>query len=576
MYALRPYQQEAVDAVYKFLREKDTNPCVVIPTAGGKSLCLAQVAKDAVTRWNGRVMILAHVKELVEQNAAKIRAICPELKVGVYSAGLGFRDTEESVIVAGIQSVFNKMRKFKPFDIVMVDEVHMVPPDGEGRYRTFLKAAQEANPNVRLIGWTATPYRTQGGYICKPENLFNEICYEVGVKDLIDQGYISKISSKGGRIRPDLSRLHVRAGEFVQEDVEEAMGDEQIVRSAAFEIVQRTADRKTCLVFCTSIEHCERVAKLISNFSGEECAIVTGDTPAEKRAEIIARLRGEKVVVDLFGNTMPPLRYCCNVAVMTTGTDIPGIDTVALLRPTMSPGLLVQMVGRGFRLSPQTGKTECLVLDYGRNIERFGPIDMIDVSNCEMATEEKPLVKDCPECQEQVRIALRVCPNCGHYFPPKEIERKGHEDHAADVSVVSGEVRVTDYEVEHTEARVWEKRGAAPGAPRTVRVEYYVDMIHSFSEWLCPEHDGYARRKFEKWWREHAAPGTPLPQTAEEVTEHFFAGAVRPVKKITVRSETGKRYPEILGYELGEIGEGREETPGIDNADDIDVDDIPF
>ena len=93
MYKLRPYQQEAVDAVYRFLREKDTNPCVVIPTAGGKSLCLAQVAKDAVTKWKGRVLILAHVKELVEQNAAKLRAICPELKVGVYSSGLDSRDT---------------------------------------------------------------------------------------------------------------------------------------------------------------------------------------------------------------------------------------------------------------------------------------------------------------------------------------------------------------------------------------------------------------------------------------------------------------------------------------------------
>ena len=118
---LRPYQQEAVDAVYQFLREKDSNPCVVIPTAGGKSLCLAQVAKDAVTKWNGRVLILAHVKELVEQNAAKLRAICPELKVGVYSAGLDSRDTREPVIVAGIQSICGHADLFKPFDIIMVD-----------------------------------------------------------------------------------------------------------------------------------------------------------------------------------------------------------------------------------------------------------------------------------------------------------------------------------------------------------------------------------------------------------------------------------------------------------------------
>ena len=575
MYKLRPYQQEAVDAVYKFLREKDTNPCVVIPTAGGKSLCLAQVAKDAVTRWSGRVLILAHVKELVEQNAAKLRAICPELKVGVYSAGLDSRDTKESVVVAGIQSVYNKMDLFEPFDLIMVDEVHMVPPDGEGRYRTFLNAAKERNPHVRLIGWTATPFRTQGGLICKPENLFNEICYEIGVKDLIDQGFISKITSKAGRAKPDLSNLHIRAGEFVADEVEEAMGSDQVVRTACQEIVFRTQDRKTCLVFCTSVAHCKKVAKLISEYSGEECAIVTGDTPDFERAETIARLRGEKIETDLFGSCAKPLKYCCNVAVMTTGTDIPGIDTVALLRPTNSPGLLIQMIGRGFRLSPQTGKTECLVLDYGKNIERFGPIDMIDIREPKKATEDAPLVKECPKCQTLVRLPVMLCPECGFEFPRKEKEQREHEDRASNCGVISGEVTVDEYEVKHMDFCVWEKRGAPPDAPKTVRVTYYVDMINSFSEWLCPEHHGYARSKFDKWWCEHAHPDCGRPTSAADVCEHFFAGMVRPVRKITVRHTAGQRYPEIVGYELGEFGEEGANSPFV--ADEgVDYDDIPF
>lgn len=575
MYKLRPYQQEAVNSVYSFLREKDTNPCVVIPTAGGKSLCLAQVAKDAVVKWKGRVLILAHVKELVEQNAAKLRAICPELKVGVYSAGLDSRDTKESVVVAGIQSVYNKMDLFEPFDLVMVDEVHMVPPDGEGRYRTFLNAAKERNPHVRLIGWTAIPFRTQGGLICKPENLFNEICYEIGVKDLIDQGYISKITSKAGRAKPDLSHLHIRAGEFVADEVEEAMGDDQVVRTACQEIVFRTQDRKTCLVFCTSVAHCRKVAKLISEYSGEECAIVTGDTPDFERAETIARMRGEKVQTDLFGSCAKPLRYCCNVAVMTTGTDIPGIDTVALLRPTNSPGLLIQMIGRGFRLSPQTGKTECLVLDYGKNIERFGPIDMIDIREPKKATENAPLVKECPKCQTLVRLPVMLCPECGFEFPRKEKEQREHEDRASNCGVISGEVTVEEYEVKHTDWQVWEKRGAAPDAPKTVRVTYYVDMIHTFSEWLCPEHHGYARSKFDRWWSEHAHPDTGRPTRAEDVCEHFFAGMVRPARKITVRRTAGQKYPEIVGYELGEFGEDRENNPFV-AEEDVDIDDLPF
>ena len=574
MYSLRPYQQASVDAVYRHLREKDTNPCVVIPTAGGKSICLAQVAKDAVTRWGGRVLILAHVKELVEQNAAKIRSICPELKVGVYSAGLDSRDTEEPVIVAGIQSIYNKMELFRPFDLIMVDEVHMVPPDGEGRYRTFLNAAKERNPNVRLIGWTATPFRTEGGLICKPENLFQEICYEIGIRDLIAQGFISKVTAKAGIAKADLDHLHIRAGEFMAEDVEKAMGEEQVVRTACLEIVQKTMDRKTCLIFCTSVAHCRKVAKLIAEFTGEECAVVTGETPDYERAETIARLRGESVRTDLFGTEAKPLRYCCNVAVMTTGTDIPGIDTVALLRPTNSPGLLIQMIGRGFRLSPATGKTECLVLDYGKNIERFGPIDMINIREPRQGGGGA-LAKECPKCKTLVHLSVMMCPECGFQFPSKEKERREHEERAAELGILSGEASLDTYPVMHTEYSVWEKRGAAPGAPRTVRVTYFLDMCTTFSEWLCPEHTGYARSKFEKRWRELASPDVPMPRNAEEVCEAAFSGMVRPVKEITVRRVAGQKYPEIVGHVLGELGEGRE-CECVSNAEDADIDDLPF
>ena len=575
MYTLRPYQSDAVDSVYRHLREKDTNPCVVIPTAGGKSLCIAQVAKDAVTKWNGRVMILAHVKELVEQNAGKLKSICPELPVGVYSAGLDSRDTQQPVVVAGIQSVYNKIEAFKPFDLVMIDEVHMVPPDGEGRYRTFLEAAKRVNPRVRLVGWTATPYRTQGGLICKPENLLNEVCYEIGVKELINRGYISNITARAGKVKADTEGLHIRAGEFVAEDVEKLMGEDRLVTSACQEIVELTRERQSCLIFCTSIAHCKKVAAQIAKFSGEECAIVTGDTPDLEREETIRRLRGETVKADLFAEK-PPLKYCCNVSVLTTGTDIPRLDTIALLRPTNSPGLLVQMVGRGFRLSPETGKTECLVLDYGRNIERHGPIDMIKVKEPGQGGGG-PLAKECPECRTIVNLPVMLCPTCGYQWPRKEPERKAHEATAARAGILSGEVTIEKFPVKHTLYQVWEKRGAPPDAPKTVRVTYDIDYLTRYSEWLCPEHTGYARRKFEKWWREHAHPDCPMPRTAEEVCEHEFSGMLREVKEITVRFVSGQKYPEITGCELGDfpLVESGQNTQGEELSDE-DWDDIPF
>ena len=192
---LRPYQREAVEAVYNHLREKKNNPCVVLPTGTGKSLVIGQIAKDAVTLWNGRVLILAHVKELLEQNADKVRRLCPDLPIGIFSAGLNSRNTEEPVIVAGIQSVYNKAELLGSFDLIIVDEAHLIAPDGDGMYRTFLQDMKGINPRVRLIGLTATPFRLKGGLICKPDNLLNEICYEANLKEMIQQGYLSRNSS---------------------------------------------------------------------------------------------------------------------------------------------------------------------------------------------------------------------------------------------------------------------------------------------------------------------------------------------------------------------------------------------
>ncbi len=207
---LRPYQTEAVAAVYGHLRERDDNPCVVLPTGTGKSLVLGQIATDAVEKWSGRVLILAHVKELLEQNADKVRALCPDLDVGIYSAGLNRRDTDNPVIVAGIQSVYKRAHELGAVDLAIVDESHLVPPEGEGRYRQFFADACAINPNLRVIGLTATPYRMKGGLICKPENILNHVCYEAGIREMISQGYLSKLKSRSGRAKADLRTAHSR------------------------------------------------------------------------------------------------------------------------------------------------------------------------------------------------------------------------------------------------------------------------------------------------------------------------------------------------------------------------------
>ena len=188
---LRGYQQIAVNAVYDYLRKSDLNPCVVLPTGAGKSIVIAKIVTDAVTLWQGRCLILAHVKELLEQNGTKIAALCPEIDIGIFSAGLNSRNTKERVIVAGIQSVYDKAAQLGSFDLVLIDEAHLIPPDGDGMYRSFLDDMKKINPNIRLIGMTATPYRLKGGLICRKENLLNEVCCEIGVRELIVAGYLS-------------------------------------------------------------------------------------------------------------------------------------------------------------------------------------------------------------------------------------------------------------------------------------------------------------------------------------------------------------------------------------------------
>lgn len=438
----------------------------------GKSLVLAQIAKDSVEKWNGRVLILAHVKELLEQNADKIRKLCPELKIGVYSAGLRSRDTTEQIIVAGIQSVYNKACDLGPFDLVIVDESHLIAPDGDGMYRTFLKEAKIVNPHVRVIGLTATPFRLKGGLICQPDNILNEVCYEAGLKEMIAQGYLSPRISRAGRTEANLDDLHIRGGEFIGEEMAAAMDNEQIVSSACREIVDLTRDRKSVLIFTTSVAHCKHVAEKIQAYSGKECAMVTGETSDAERAEIIARFKGDFVPADLFGAGKPPLKFLANVNVLTTGFDAVNTDCVVLLRPTNSAGLLIQMVGRGTRLSPQTGKQNCLVLDYGGNILRHGPVDMIRVKEPGAGKGGDAPAKKCPQCLALIHAAYTKCPQCGFEFPPSG--KSNLSERASSAGIISGQIDYTDYEVKDVYYSIHEKRYAEPGTPRTMRVDYQV------------------------------------------------------------------------------------------------------
>lgn len=553
MITLRPYQEDVKNAVYDHLRTRQDNPCAVVPTAGGKTPIMASICKDAVGLWGGRVLILAHVKELLEQTAEKLSVVCPEVGFGIYSAGLKRRDTDHPVIIASIQSVYKRACELDRFDLILIDEAHLISPDSESMYQHFLADARIINPEVRIVGFTATPYRLKSGPICTVDGILNHICYEVGVRELIRDGFLCPLISKAGRTKVDTSELHVRGGEFVPGEVEALMDQDSLVQSAVSEIIQYTTDRNACLIFASSIQHGKHIVEVLASEHSIECGFVCGETPALERDLTIAKFKTGK------------LKYLCNVNVLTTGFDAPHIDCVALVRPTMSPGLFYQQVGRGFRLHPS--KENCLILDFGGNVLRHGPVDDIRVTTHDRGDGKAP-AKQCPECQALIATGFTTCPQCGFVFPPPD--RKQHDPKASEAGILSGQVTTTKHQVEDIYYGMHSKRGAEEGAPRTLRVDYRVGWQNYKSEWVCFEHEGYARQKAIAWWRKRS--DDPVPDTVDRALEIIEAGGLAPTIEITVRSVAGEQFERIIDHKLGPIPE----TLGISDQSDADLEDAPF
>jgi len=540
---LRPYQREAVEAVYEHLRARDDNPCVVLPTAAGKTPVMATICRDAVQVWNGRVVILAHVRELLEQSVEKLLAIAPDLPVGVFSAGLRRRDLGYAVTVAGIQSIWKRAGDLGTVDLVIVDEAHLIPAEDDGMYRSFLADAKLVNPALRVVGLTATPYRLKSGEICSPENVLNHVCYEIGVKELIVQGWLSPLRTKAGSQRPDYEGLRVRAGEFVPGEVEDLMDDDSLVQAACAEIIAEAVDRRSILIFTSGVRHGRHVVDVMRERHGVECGFVCGDTPSAERAAILKRFRSGE------------LRYLANVNVLTTGFDAPNVDCVALLRPTMSPGLFYQMVGRGFRLHP--GKADCLVLDFGGNVLRHGPVDDIRVAREDRGDGEAP-AKQCPQCKALVATGYANCPQCGFEFPEKQ--RQQHDASATSEGILSGQVTRTEETVKEV-AYCFHTKRDDPDAPPTLRVEYRVGFNRWHREWVCFEHDGYARSKAEQWWT--ARSREAVPRTVDEAVDLANAGALAPTLAVTVEKRAGDKFDRIVSHSLGDRPPRLESDEGL-------------
>lgn len=471
---LRDYQQRAIDQCYAWMRDNDGNPCIVIPTGGGKSHIIAALCKDALQTWpETRILMLTHVRELIAQNAEKMRLHWPNAPMGIYSAGLGKRNLGEPITFAGIQSVRTKADRMGHVDLIIIDECHLVGHKDEGGYRALIGALTAINPALRVIGFTATPYRLGHGMITDKPAIFDALIEPVSVLELIEAGHLSVLRSKHTGLELATDGVHKRGGEFIESELQAAVNTAANNAAIIAETIERGKDRNAWLFFCAGVSHAQDVAAMLSA-EGIATACVTGDTPKAERDRILADYKAGKI------------RALTNANVLTTGFDYPGIDLIAMLRPTLSPGLYVQMAGRGLRVAD--GKDDCMVLDFAGNVSSHGPITNVVPPNRKRSEEpgEAPS-KTCELCGEIVHASVRTCPACFAPFPePEKKPLKLHDDDI--MGFAPKDMSVKEW--------AWNIHTSRTSGNEMLRVSYYGGLsdpvVH---EYLPVLNGGYAEEK---------------------------------------------------------------------------------
>ncbi|EJC1074849.1 DEAD/DEAH box helicase [Vibrio parahaemolyticus] len=386
MYTLRPYQADSVKAVIHYFRKHSTPAVIVLPTGAGKSLVIAELARLA----KGRVLVLAHVKELVEQNHAKYEGY--GLKGAIFSAGLGRKETDQQVVFASVQSVVRNLDSFKnQFSLLVIDECHRVPDDKNSSYQKVITHLRELNPGIKVLGLTATPYRLGMGWIyqyhtrgqvrTEESRFFRDCIFELPIRYLLDENFLTPARMMDAPVLSyDFSQLKpANTGRYKEAEMDMVIDKAKRATPQIVEqIIQYARERKGVMIFAATVRHAQEIHGLLPE---GETAIVIGDTPTPERDAIIQAFKNREI------------KYLVNVSVLTTGFDAPHVDLIAILRPTESVSLYQQIVGRGLRLSE--GKSECLILDYaGNSYDLYQP----EVGDPKPDSTSEIITIPCPAC----------------------------------------------------------------------------------------------------------------------------------------------------------------------------------
>ncbi|MEL7110961.1 MAG: DEAD/DEAH box helicase [Pseudomonadota bacterium] len=553
----RDYQKATHDEILNPWKDgkKDGNPVAELATGLGKSIVVAMLCRSIMETWPSmRIMMLVHNRELVRQNYEELKELWPEAPVGLYCAGLNSRDTHHPIIFASIQSIYNKVEQFGPRHITIADECHRIPIGGDGIYQKYLKAmALETGGRMRVIGLTATPYRMDsGGLVSQKEGaVFERLAYKYGVGEGTRDGWLCPLTSKLGAAEIDVSNVKRRGGEFVQGELTAAAMKRELVEKTCDDIVARARadNRRSWLLFCSGVPHAAAVEEAMQA-RGITARSITGETPKGERDYLIEQFK------------MGAIQCLTNAEVLTTGFNAPGVDLIALLRPTLSTSLYVQMLGRGTRvlktvdingagdaeerkaLIAASAKPNCLILDYAGNVRRFGPVDMVGVHAAEggsgEAREEVGAAngKECPDCGEMCWTGATDCPSCGHEF---EIEAKHEATPDDDIAVLSSEVKAEDLPVHSWRAQyVAGKQGLG-----MMRVEYRAG-VGVYNEFWCFNHRGKAKHEAFTNWQRHTGGASKVPGDVDEALCRFgelvMPRTIRPVRSGKFHKITNKVF----------------------------------
>lgn len=549
---LRDYQDAAVDSIFEYFdRGGIGNPIVAMPTGTGKSLVIGSFIRRAYEAYpSTRIMKLTHVKELISQNLQKLLALWPTAPAGVYSAGLGRKEVGFPIVFGGIGSVAKAPPgTFGRIDLLLIDECHLVSPKEETQYQTVIQALREINPYLKVIGFTATPYRLGHGMLTGDGGLFTHVCFDMTTMAsfnwLLDEGYLSTLIPKRTSTELDVSGVKISGGEFKQGELQQAVDRDEVTYAAVQEMLQEGGDRDHWLVFASGIEHAIHIAAMLDSLGVSATYVHSKMPDAERDGNILAFQQGK-------------YRAMVNNGILTTGFDFPGIDLIGMLRPTQSPGLWVQMLGRGtrpvyapgFDLTARDGrlqaikagpKPNCLVLDFAGNTRRLGPInDPVLPRRRGQGEGGMAPVKVCDACGVYNHASVRFCVACGSEFP-KQVKIRHHA--GTDALIKSGDIKTEVFKVDRVTYAPHQKDGRPP----TIQVSSFCGL-RMFREWICLEHVGFAGKKARDWWRTRA--GTEPPMTTAEALDRL--GELRQPSHLRVWLKDP--YPEVIASDYSGTG----------------------